>query len=361
MSSAPVPESPSRLLIVRTGALGDIVHALPVLAALREACPQAAIDWLVDARYAEVLSLVEGVSTRLVMHARDADADDGVRRFRRGGAGLASLVRFLRHARYDVAIDLQGLIKSGVLTRLSGAPRRIGFVRAQLREPAAAWAYTEGVAGPEGGHVVHKNLAVLAAFGQDAAQATIRFPWRPLRSSVADAVEASPQVREAGGYVVMNAGAAWPNKRWAPERFGALAARLRQAHGLPSIVLWGPGEEMLAAAVVAASEGAAVASPPTALVDVLALAAGARLVVSGDTGPLHLAASVGAPLVALFGPTRPERNGPWRVHDVSVSRADVCVCHHKRRCLRGRPCLDDVPVEDVAAACARRLATERAA
>ena len=118
---------------------------------------------------------------------------------------------------------------------------------------------------------------------------------------------------------------------------------------------WGPGERARADAVVAASRGFAVASPPTALCDLLALARQARLVVSGDTGPLHLAASVGAPIVGLFGPTRPERNGPWSAADVSVSRAATCVCFHKRQCLRGRACLEDIDVDEVYAACARRV------
>lgn len=360
MMARATASAPGRILLVRMSALGDIVHALPVLAALREAHPDAAIDWLVDARYAEVLSLVEGLTTRVVANAADTrdDSASGEVRFGRG-AGTVGLVRHLRRRCYDAAIDLQGLLKSGAMTWSSGAPRRIGFVKAQLREPAAAWAYNEAIAGPDGAHVVHKNLAVLGSLGIDPR--VIRFPWAPFRSAVAAQVMAEARVQRSDGYVVLNAGAAWPNKRWAPERFGQLAQHLQQAHGLPSSVLWGPGERALAEAVVAASGGAATVAPPTGLADVLALAAGARLVVSGDTGPLHLAASVGAPLVALFGPTRPERNGPWRTEDVSVSRADVCDCYHKRQCLRGQPCIDHIALADVAEACARRLATGRAA
>jgi ADP-heptose:LPS heptosyltransferase len=127
------------------------------------------------------------------------------------------------------------------------------------------------------------------------------------------------------------------------------------------VVTWGPGERDRAEAVVAASRGQAVASPPTALHDVLALARVARLCVSGDTGPLHLAASVGTPIVGLFGPTRPERNGPWAPADESVSRAAECVCFHKRRCLRGRACIERIEVLEVLDACTRRLARIEAA
>ena len=343
----------ARVLVVRMGALGDIVHALPVLAALRASRPDVAVDWLVDARYAGVLALVEGLRRRIVVGARTAGAAAGEVRFT-GVPGMRSALGDLRAQGYDAAVDLQGLIKSAAFARFSGARRVIGFVRAQLREPAAGWLYREHVAGPAQGHVVAKNLAVLPALGVPSAG--IVFPWKDVPSSVAAAVLADRRVAQAGGFAIVNPGAAWDNKRWPPERFGALAALLGERLGLPSVVTWGPGEEARADAVVTAARGHALASPPTALADLLALARRARLVVSGDTGPLHLAASVGAPIVGLFGPTRPERNGPWLAADVSVSRAATCVCFHKRQCRRGRACLEDIAVDEVFAACARRLA-----
>ena len=347
----------ARVLIVRMGALGDIVHALPVLAALRAHRPDVAVDWLVDARYAGVLALVDGVRRRIVVRASSAGVGDGEVRFA-GVPGMLAVLGHLRAQGYEAAVDLQGLIKSAGFARLSGARRVIGFTRAQLREPAAGWLYHEHVAGPEDGHVVEKNLAVLPAL--DVPSAGIVFPWRPVPSAVADGVNAERRVAAAGGFVLVNPGAAWDNKRWPPARFGALAGLLGERLGLPSVVTWGPGERGLADDVVAASRGQASASPPTALPDLLALARHARLIVSGDTGPLHLAASVGTPIVGLFGPTRPERNGPWRADDLSVSRATTCVCFHKRQCLRGRACIEDIAVEEVFAACARRLQPGRA-
>lgn len=348
----------ARVLVVRMGALGDIVHALPVLAAIRAHRPDVAVDWLVDARYAGVLRLVEGLSRLVVVRAKDDGADDLAVRFR-GTAGMLRAIGFLRRQSYAAAIDLQGLIKSAVFARASGARRVLGFERAALREPQAAMAYTETVPVDDRGHVVHKNLAMLGPL--EVPSAGLVFPWRPVDAAVVDAVRADARVRAAGGFVLLNAGAAWENKRWPPARFGALAAAIAARHGLPSVVAWGPGEESRAAAVVAASDGHAFASPPTALHDVLALARAAKLCVSGDTGPLHLAASVGTPLVALFGPTRPERNGPFRAADVSVSRAPECVCFHKRQCLRGAACIDRIEVAEVLDACTRRLATETAA
>lgn len=353
MSGAALPPE-ARLLVVRLGALGDIVHALPVLAAVRAARPDVAIDWLVDARYAAVLDLVEGVRTRVVVRAAAAGDGAGERRFA-GSAGLLGAIGWLRAQGYAAAVDLQGLIKSAVFARASAATRVVGFVVDQLRERQAAWMYTEAVAGPEGGHVVQKNLAALPALGLDVPPRPA-FPWRDVPSSVAETVAGLPAVRAAGGrFAVLNPGAAWPNKRWPAERFGALAARLGEDLGVPSLVTWGGAEQDLAAVIVAASAGRAVASPPTVLADLLAIFRRAALVVSGDTGPLHLAASVAAPVVGLFGPTRPERNGPWDPCDEAVSRAATCVCFHKRQCVRGRACVDDITVDEVLAACRRRL------
>lgn len=327
-----------RFLIVRLGSLGDVIHAIPVAAALRDRYPDARIDWLSDPRYVELLALVRGVDTVVPVDTRRV-------------APVLRTVRELRRRRYDAVIDLQGLVKSALLARVCGAARTIGFPAGHLREPVARSFYTET---PEPGaarHVIAKNLALAAALGADTSR--IVFPIAIPSSAVAErmASEAGD-----GGYVLVNPGAAWPNKRWPPDRFGAAAASMRERYGLRSLVLWGPGEESLAAAVVAASAGAADVAPATTIRDLVDLSHRARLMVSGDTGPLHIAAAVGTPIVALFGPTWPERNGPWSPADVTVSRNGECVCHYERRCRRERPCIEDVTVDDVLTAIGRRLA-----
>jgi heptosyltransferase I len=354
-----------KILLVRLGSLGDIVHSLPVAAALRERYPGARLDWLVDARHASLLELVPLVDRRIVISpARSLRVDrpglPGDRRFT-GRASVLSAIRFLRLQRYDAALDLQGLIKSAVFARASGARRVIGFARAHLREPQARAFYTEAVVPPPGVHVVVKNLEALRALGADVP-AMPRFPIDVPFSPALEAVRASlGRETLARGYALVNPGAAWPNKRWPVERFGAVAAALGRQHGLASVVSWGPGEEDRARAVAAASEGSAMPAPPTGIGDLLAIAGGAALAVSGDTGPLHLAAAVGTPLVALFGPTDPSRNGPWSADDISLSRFADCVCHYERRCRRDRPCIDDISVEDVLGAIERRLAIARRA
>ena len=322
-----------RILIVRLGALGDIVHAVPAVAALQRALPAAEIDWVVEARHREIVDLVRGLRHRILIDTRD-----------RWGR-LIPVIRRLRSERYDVAIDLQGLVKSAVLARLSGARRVAGFERSALREPAAALFYTERHVTDDRQHVLRKNLALAAAVvSPSPIEAAIEFPFDLARTETPDA------------YAVLNPGAAWPNKRWPPPRFGSVAQWLHTRHGLRSVVLWGPGERPLADAVSAASAGAAEPAPPTTIADVLAIARGARLVISGDTGPLHLAAAVGAPVIGLYGPTTPARNGPWMPDDVTVSRYEGCECHYERRCRRTSPCIDEITVEDVQRAADERLA-----
>ena len=331
-----------RILIVRMSALGDIVHALPVLSAVRAALPHVEVDWLADRKYAGILDYVEGVSLRIM-----------------GRPGLSAAVPAMRARSYDVAIDLQGLIKSASMARLSGADRVIGFHAAALRERPAIWFYNETAPVAPGAHIIQKNMSVLPLIG--VTDAPVAFPFVVPPSRVADDMSAAAAGSGASGFALINPGAAWPNKRWSPERFGAIARHLRVRHGLACFVLWGSDEAALADAVVAASDGAAARAPETSLGDLLAASSCAALMVSGDTGPVHLAAAMKTPIVGLYGPTWPERNGPWDPRDAIVSRAARCECHHKRQCRRGaaRMCINEITVDEVQAAVDRRL--ERAA
>ena len=347
-------DSDVKILIVRLSALGDIVHALPVLNRLRAAFPAAAIDWLVEENYAATLVLATGLHRRVIVRAT-SNADSADTTSFAGAAGYLRAVSFLRAQGYDAALDLQGLLKSAVWARASGAKRVIGFDRGDLREPLAASFYTESVKADVTGHVIRKNLSILAALGVDPG--TPGLVVDPIASAAM--VNAIKAAGGSNGYVVINPGAAWPNKCWPPDRFGAVAKALRDRTGLHSLITWGPKERSLADAVSGASGGAATPAPATTISDLSALMHSAALVISGDTGPLHIAAAVGAPIVGLFGPTRPERNGPWEPRDEVISRAETCVCHHKRQCLRGAPCINEISVEQVVAAAERRLRSGR--
>ncbi len=327
-----------RFLIVRLGSLGDVIHGIPVAAALRAHDRDARIDWLVDPRYVELLDLVPVLDGRIGVDPR------------RSVASLLQTIGRLRSVKYDAVIDLQGLIKSAVLARAAGGARTIGFARGHLREAAAGWFYSRAIDPGSARHVVFKNLALLRGVGIEGAD--VEFPLR---------IVDSPAAREvadrfgADGYALLNPAAAWPNKRWPPDRFAAVAAAMRDELGIRSLALWGPGEQALASAVVAASRGAAELSPSTRITDLFAIAKRARLIVSGDTGPLHIAAAVGTPVVSLFGPTQPERNGPWSAADIAISRVHTCSCLYERRCRRAEPCIDDISVAEVVSAVRRRV------
>ena len=328
------------ILIVRLGALGDIVHAVPAAAALRRAFPSARIDWLVDAKHRDFLELVEPVDRIIALEQPNL-------------AGWLRVTRELRAASYDAALDFQGLMKSAVLARASGAARVLGFSIWHLREKGARPFYSESLEPSRDaahGHVVFKNLRLLEALG--VTDTAIEFPLRRVHSPALDAIRA-----EAGGapFALINPSAAWPNKCWYSDRFGELAAFLRDVRGLVPFVLWGPGEEGTARVVVESSNGAARLAPRTALADLVEVCRNAALMVSGDTGPLHIATAVGTPVVSIFGPTDPLRNGPWSPHDISVSRFESCACHYDRRCRREQWCLTTIPVTEVTAAVQRRL------
>lgn len=327
------------VLIVRLGALGDLVHAVPAAAALRAAFPDARIDWLVESKHRPFVDLVTVVD-RVVAVTRSSIA------------GWTDAVRQMRQVPYDVALDFQGLLKSAVLARGSGAARVIGFSIWHLREKTARPLYSEAGLQQGGGpdHVIHKNLRLLHTLGVEDDR--IRFPLAAVDSRAVEAVRAA--IGDAP-FALVNPGAAWPNKRWPPERLGEVAAFLRDVRGLASVVLWGPGEEALARAVVDTSAGSARVAPATSIPDLLALARQASLFVSGDTGPLQIAAAAGTPTVAIFGPTNPRRNGPWSEADIVVSRYAACSCHYRRSCRRSTWCLDEVSVAEVTAAVQRRL------
>lgn len=331
-----------KVLVVRLGAIGDIVHAVPVAAALRRALPNARIDWVVDARHAGVLEIFP-VADRVA--PLDFTSWTAVLR----GA------RALAVERYDAALDVQGLMKSALVARLSGARRVIGFDRAALREPAARFLYTETVDPGDAGHVVRKNLSLPGALG--IASPAIEMPMAASSSAVADDIARA----YGGNYCVINPGGGWPNKRLPAPTLGALAAALREREGLSSAVIWGPGEEAIAREVAEHSGGAAVVTPRTSLRDLAEVLRRAAVVVSGDSAPLHLAVAAGTPAVALHGPTSPSRNGSWRTEDAAVSRFERCACHHKRQCTAAAWCLGSIDADEVLAAVQDRLARARAA
>jgi ADP-heptose:LPS heptosyltransferase len=326
-----------KAVVVRLSAIGDVVHALPVASALKRHGWET--GWLVEPAARPLLEGHPGID-RLV-------AAPAARAFDWGQARTAW--RELRSRRYHVALDLQGLWKSAAWARLSGAPRVVGYGKQWRREGASAWLLHERVA-PAGDarHVIDENLALLRPLGVEAVgNREFALPESP--GAVGDRLRRL----ELGEFAVLNPGGGWPEKLWPAERFGEVATGLRE-RGLASVVTWGPGEQPLAERVVAASRGAASACFPTTLLELLGVLRSARLMVAADTGPLHLACAAGTPVVGIYGPTDPARNGPFSPVDevVEAPFEQKGTLRYAREGAR----MDAVAAEQVLAAVDRRLA-----
>jgi heptosyltransferase-1 len=340
-------DAPRAIVLVKLSAIGDVLHGVPTAVALKRAFPAARIGWVVEGRAADVLA--------------GHPAVDHLFRLPRGWmkswATLRSLRRQLVDFGGDVVVDMQGLMKSGVATLLSGAPVRIGHARPESRE--GAWlAYNHAVPATAA-HVVDRNLALLGPLGVREPRPAFDMPdWPVSRRRMRDWVGT---LRLAAPPVLINPGAGWPSKLWPEDRFAAVARALRDRHGLTSIIVWGGDRERGSAERIATVAGAAAAvAPQTTLQDLAALCRMARLFVSSDTGPLHLAAAVGTPCVGLFGPVPATRNGPYGGFHASVEPP-----------VAARPAWQDrkadtvsmaaIDVDRVLAACGRLLAKSDAA
>lgn len=272
-----------KLLALRLSALGDVIHTLPAVAFLRDAGVE--VSWVVEAPYAEMVEVVGGVRAIPVTMKRwgrhliaSREAITAARRSMRG---------------HDASVDFQGLVKSAALGWIARVPLRYGFDRDAVREKPSLLFTNRHVAVDRTKHVVEWNRQLAAAIHPGV----VICPIPPVEFA---------RFRAAGfeeyrNRVVLLPGAGRPNKQWPVERFAAVARKL----GDRALVLWGPREEQLARSV-----GAPLA-PPTNLRELTTILGNASLVIAGDTGPLHLAAALATPVVGLFGPTDPRRNGPY--------------------------------------------------
>lgn len=339
-----------RILIVKLGSIGDIVHTLPALAALRAAMPQAEISWVVERRSAEILR-----DNPLLDHLIEVDTK-ALRRGLMSGETLRAprqQLRRLRASAFDVALDFQGLLKSASIARLSGARRVFGYSRAGLREPASALLLSKTVAVPRQTHVIRKSLLLVQGALDIPAPEELSFPINTTANDEAEAREAATTT--GGKYAILNPGGGWPTKLWSVERFGKLADLLWSNYGISSLVTYGPGEEKLAEGVRQWSVSGKAQPVSLSLKAFYSLARDAKVYVGGDTGPTHIAVAAGAPIVGLFGPTEWWRNGSPRPEDICVERTDIdCrVDCHRRSCSKWI-CMD-IEVDRVMQAVHRRL------
>jgi heptosyltransferase I len=346
-------QSSFRLLVVRLGAMGDILHALPAITALRRAHPAWQMGWVVEPRWQALLKAgTEGTrdqgNEKQATGNRDQGSGIGTERARempvvdrlhfaamrdwkrhplagKTIAEIKSLRGELRAAGYDAVLDLQGAIRSAAIARLAGCSRMIG--EAHPREWGAHLLFTERVE-TRGAHVIEQDIELASAIVAD--ELLVAEPILPFDEDAEQWCFA--QLRRASGnaaprpVALITPGAGWGAKRWPPERYASVAQGLAE-RGFRVLVNAGPGEEALAAPIVAT--GAATALSPT-LAQLIALTRRMSLCIAGDTGPLHLASALGRPVIGIYGPTDPRRNGPYKTRS-RMLRSEMSKRDHSRR------------------------------
>jgi len=348
-----------RLLIVRLGSMGDIFHTLPAAHALRHAFPEAILGWIVEERWAELLCtlpeprcgprsprrpLVDCVHAVNTKQWRSSLLS--VQTWER----IAAAISELRAQRYEVAVDFQGAVKSAAFARWSGAQTIYGF--AQPRENVASMFYARQVI-VRGTHIVEQNLSLAEAVARRPLELrTIDRPWDDAAEKYC---EDWLRRQAISAFILLNPGAGWGAKQWPAERYGHVAKRLHE-DGLVSLINLGPGEELLARAVEGSSGGAARVLS-CSLSQLIAFTRCAKLFIGGDTGPMHMAAALGVPVVGIFGPTNPARNGPFGTRSI-VLRSPSSPTSHARRAAPD-PGLLEISADQVTAAARQLLGESR--
>jgi heptosyltransferase I len=324
-------QSNYRLLVVRLGAMGDILHALPAVTALRQVHPTWIIDWVVEPSWRALLaaegSTGRGLAQPLVDHLHFA----ATKQWRKDPFSsqtrheIKQLRAALQAGRYNTVLDLQGAIRSAVVARLASSQRLIGEARPRERE--ARWFFTERVA-THGAHVIEQDVELASAIaGDELTPVAPSLPIDPAAEAWADEI-LPPAVRQTPPVVLISPGAGWGAKRWPAERYAIVAQGLVE-RGCRVLVNCGPGEEALAEVIFRDTGGAAMPIACT-LAQLIALTRRVALALAGDTGPLHLACALDRSVVGIYGPTDPSRNGPFGTR-FKVLRSPQSRRDHSRR------------------------------
>ncbi|MBI3378971.1 MAG: lipopolysaccharide heptosyltransferase II [Nitrospirae bacterium] len=328
---------PRKILVIKPSSLGDVVHSLPFLNALRDSFPRAEIHWIIAKGLEGLLEGHPMINKLWIINKDDWK--------RVKGAGttikeLRSLFKSLKAEKYDIVMDLQGLLRSGILAKATGAPVRIGFKEA--REGSRIF-YTHTVKAGKDVHAVDRYLEIAKFIGCDISD--IKFPF-PL-SFKSQLSTLNFQLPER--YAVIVPGARWQTKRWFPERFGQLSSMMQ----VKSIIVGGESDADIASIVIRNSDGNAISAVgKTTLKVLIEVIRNARFVVTNDSGPMHIAAALNVPVFAIFGPTNPLRTGPYGKSHVIIRKGLECSPCYRKNC-RAVQCMEMISVREVADAIRR--------
>jgi lipopolysaccharide heptosyltransferase I len=342
-----------RILIIKPSAVGDIVRTLPVLTALRRRWPEAHIAWLVARHCSEVLSGHPGLN-QIIYFDRKAYANVG--RNLSITQAFTGFLRELRDSRFDLVIDMQGLFRSGFFSLATGAGVRIG--RGDSRE-FTGFFYTHRAAVDERRmHAIVLNAGMVAPLGVKVQPSTSDLYISPAARAGVARILAGQGLAPGAPYAVIAPGTNWETKHWPAVRFGQVAAGLARRFGLVSVVVGTVGQAAMAAEIRSKEPSAIDLCGKSSLAEVVAVIAGARLVVANESGPLHIADALDLPLVGVVGPTRPEIVGPFRRTDGVIRASLPCLgCGIKRlsRCPLAHRCMNSLGAEEVLEVVAMQL------
>ena len=334
-----------KFLIIKLSSIGDIVHALPFLRTLRAHHPQAHISWMIEERFRELVEhnpdLNEVIPVRIKHWRKNLNAVSW--------REISAIRQLLKDRKFDWTFDLQGLIKTGVIARMTGASNRAGFHRNNCREKINAWfnnRHSKFV--PPGGHVTDLCLSQLSTMGNYPTQAEF-----PLIITAKDEQAASSFMLEnpelkTKPIAGVNPGAGFPTKLWSLERYAQLADRLAGEMGFNILLTWGPGDEDMVRKIAATMKQKSWTAPATTISESIGLYKKLSLFVGSDSGPFHICAALGVPTVSVWGPTHPDRNGAYAKNHRAVYHELPCSFCWKRKCPLGTlECMDKVTVQNV--------------
>jgi len=329
---------PRKILVIKPSSLGDVVHSLPFLNALSEGFPKAEIHWVIAKGLEGLLDGHPMISKLWIINKDDWKKITGVRTTIKE---LRSLFKSLKAEKYDLVVDLQGLFRSGILAKATGAPVRMGFKEA--REGSRIF-YTHAVKGGRDVHAVDRYLEIANFLGCDTSE--VKFPFPLLFNYQPSAVGHELPME----YAVIIPGARWLTKRWPAERFGELASLL----SVKSIIAGGKSDTGIADIVIRNSSGRALsAAGKTSLKELIEIIRGAKFIITNDSGPMHIAAALRVPVFAIFGPTNPLRTGPYGAGHIVIRKELECSPCYKKKCKTVK-CMDLIRANEVADAIRKR-------
>ena len=337
----------NRILIIKLSSIGDVVHTFPMLTALRRRFSKASIAWLVQSASAELVSGHQALDATYVLgnYRTNILPEAGTQWFQSG----RQLARRLRAEQFDLSLDVQGLFRSSIYGWLSRARWRVGFRNRQ--ELAFLFNNLSVIPDRRDCHALEGYLEFARFFDAPIEPLAFDLPIRHEDREWATEFLRSHELAESAPLIALMPGTRWDTKRWPADRFATVAAMLSQQYGVPFVITGGPADQTLAQAIQALAEGTQIvdATGQTSLRQLAALLERCRLAITNDSGPMHIAAALGVPVVAIFGPTSPLRVGPYGAGHRVIQASLSCVGCYRRKC-SSLECLRRVTPAEVAQA-----------